>query len=71
MEGEAAITLHSWPVSYLYKGSDSFGVGERFFGYADEGDEALLPPWAILLFSGVRRDQHVVVYDTRTSESGS
>jgi hypothetical protein len=67
MEGEAAITLHSWPVSYLYKGSDSFESGERFFGYADGGEEALLPPWAVLLFSGVRRDQHVVVYDTRTS----
>jgi hypothetical protein len=71
MEGEAAITLHSWPVSYLYKGSDSFDNGERFFGYADGGDEGLLPPWAILLFSGVRRDQRVVVYDTRTSESHS
>jgi hypothetical protein len=67
MEGESAITLNSWPVSYLHKETEVFDSGERFFGYADGGDEALLPPWAILLFSGIRRDQHVVVYDTRSS----
>lgn len=66
-EGEAAITLHSQPVSYLHKGSDVFDNGERLFGYADGGDEALLPLWAILLFSGTNRDQHVVAYDTRSS----
>lgn len=66
-EGEAAITLHSQPVSYLHKESDAFDRGERLFGYADEGDEVLLPPWAILLFSGTNRDHHVVIYDTRSS----
>ena len=66
-EGESSITLHSQPVSYIYKGSDVFEGGERFFGYADGGYEALLPPWAILLFSGIRRDHHVVIYDTRSS----
>lgn len=67
MEGEAAITLHSWPVSYLYKGVDGFESGERWFGYGEGGEEVLLPPWAILLFSGIRRDQRVVIYDTRSS----
>jgi hypothetical protein len=67
MEGEAAITLHSWPVSHLYKGGERFEGGERWFGYGEGGDEVLLPEWAVLLFSGVRRDQCVVVYDTRTS----
>jgi hypothetical protein len=67
MEGESAITLHSWPVSYLDKGVDGFESGERWFGYGEGGDEILLPPWAILLFSGIRRDQHVVVYDARSS----
>lgn len=67
MDGEAAITLHSVPVSYLCKGVARFESGERLFGYADEGDEVLLPPWAILLFSGTNRDHHVVIYDTRSS----
>ena len=66
MEGESAITLHSQPVSYLYKGSDAFDRGERLFGYAEGGDEVLLPPWDLLLFSGANRDHRVVVYDTRS-----
>lgn len=69
-EGEAAITLHSWPVSYLYKGVDGFESGERWFGYGEGGEEVLLPEWGVLLFSGIRRDQHVVVYDTRSSMLG-
>lgn len=68
-QGEAAITLRSQPVSYLYKGADGSDGGERLFGYADGGDEVLLPPWAILLFSGVNRDQNVVIYATRSSMS--
>jgi hypothetical protein len=67
MEGEAAITLHSWPVSYLDKGVERFVGGERRFGFGEGGEEGLLPEWAVLLFSGVRRDQCVVVYDTRNS----
>lgn len=70
MEGDSTITLNSQPVSYLYKGVDRFDSGERWFGYADGGDEALLPPWAILLFSGMCRDQRVVIYDTRSSMLG-
>ena len=66
-EDESAITLHSQPVSYLYKGADAFDRGERLFGYANGGDEVLLPPWAVLLFSGANRDHRVVVYDTRSS----
>jgi hypothetical protein len=66
MEGESAITLHSQPVSYLYKGADAFDRGERLFGYAEGGDEVLLPLWAVLLFSGANRDHCVVVYDTRS-----
>lgn len=67
MQGEAAITLSSQPVSHLYKGSDQFDDGERFFGYADEGEMPSLPLWTILLFSASHRDQHVVIYDTRSS----
>jgi hypothetical protein len=70
-DGEAAITLHSQPVSYLYKGSDVFDGGERFFGYGEGGEQVLLPEWAVLLFSGVRRDQCVVAYDTRSSTLSS
>jgi hypothetical protein len=66
MEGESAITLHSWPVSYLYKGVDRFESGERWFGYGEGGEEVLLPEWAVLLFSGMRADQRVVVYDGRS-----
>lgn len=67
MEGESTITLHSQPVSYLYKGADAFDRGERLFGYAEGGDEVLLPPWAVLLFSGANRDHRMVIYDTRRS----
>jgi hypothetical protein len=66
MEGESAITLHSWPVSYLYKGVDRFESGERWFGYGEGGEEVLLPEWAVLFFSGMRADQRVVVYDGRS-----
>ena len=68
-DSEAAITLHSQPVSYLYKGSHVFDGGERFFGYGEGGGQVLLPEWAVLLFSGVRRDQCVVAHDTRSSTS--
>jgi hypothetical protein len=49
-EGEAAITLHSQPVSYLSKGVGRFESGERWFGYGEDGEEVLLPEWAVLLF---------------------
>lgn len=70
-EGESAITLHSQPVSHLYKDVDRFESGERWFGYGEGGEEVLLPEWAVLLFSGVRRDQRVVVYDTRRGMLGT
>lgn len=67
IEDESTVTLHSQPVSYLYKGADAFDRGERLFGYAEEGGEVLLPSWAILLFSGANRDHHVLIYDARSS----
>ena len=64
---EQCITLSSRPVSHLQKKDATFEEGERFFGYADEGEMPPLPPWAILLFTGENQSQNVVIYDTRNS----
>jgi hypothetical protein len=64
---EECITLLSRPVSHLQKEDQTFEEGDRFFGYADEGEMPPLPPWAILLFTGAHPSQNIVVYDTRNS----
>jgi hypothetical protein len=64
---EECITLLSRPVSHLQKEDQTFEEGERFFGYADEGEMPPLPRWAILLFTGAHPSQNIVVYDTRNS----
>jgi hypothetical protein len=64
---EECITLLSRPVSHLQKEDQPFEEGERFFGYADEGEMPPLPRWAILLFTGAHPSQNIVVYDTRNS----
>jgi hypothetical protein len=64
---EECITLLSRPVSHLQKEDQTFEEGERFFGYADEGEMPPLPPWTILLLTGCNPSQNIVVYDTRNS----
>ena len=68
--GEARITLDSKPLSYLSKeeGEEDSLDNARLIGYSDDG-EVVLPAWAVQIFGANNRNENIVVYDTRTSNT--